>query len=52
VTESPSLSSLFNDVRAILQEARGKHYSLRSELSWTHWRHILDWPQSEGEETL
>jgi DUF1016 N-terminal domain len=142
VTESPSLSSLLNDVRAILQEARGKayaaantamvdaywrigrriveeeqggaaraehgsqlirhlaralgeefgqgmsvanlrnfrqfyltftdagkHYALRSELSWTRWRllllpskeefqaelerrHILDWPQSDGGETL
>jgi hypothetical protein len=27
VTESPSLSSLLNDVRAILQEARGKAYA-------------------------
>jgi hypothetical protein len=27
VTESPSLSSLLNDVRAILQEARGKVYA-------------------------
>jgi hypothetical protein len=27
VTESPPLSSLLNDVRAILQEARGKAYA-------------------------
>jgi hypothetical protein len=51
VSESPSLSSLFDDVRAILQEARGKRYALRSELSWTHWWHILDWPQLESGET-
>jgi hypothetical protein len=51
VTASPLLpSSLLNDVRAILQEARGKAYAfpnvekgyaVRSELSWTHWRLIM-----------
>ncbi|MBW4549642.1 MAG: hypothetical protein KME35_00740 [Aphanocapsa sp. GSE-SYN-MK-11-07L] len=58
MTESSLLSSsLLNDVRVILQEARGKayvaaniimvdahagkHYALRSELSWTHWWLIM-----------